>query len=157
MVLAVTLCLIWIVVNLFIILPKRLSREENLFLFLTCSITIMISLLIPAKRMYFGDHGFNYSVEGTIAFLFNRNVIFPVLTLISINLVQDKGLWKKSLTFAASFLVFILFCKLEEKHTIVTSISTLILSVYFICYYILMLFLLKVFQLLGLKRQSGDE
>ncbi|MCQ2009128.1 MAG: hypothetical protein ABF629_00265 [Sporolactobacillus sp.] len=157
MVLAVTLCLIWIIVNLFILLPKRLSREENLFLFLTCSITIMLSLLLPAKRMYFGDPGFNYSIEGTLAFLFNRNIIFPVLTLISINLVQDKGLWKKLITFSASFCVFILFCKLEEKHTIVSSINTVTLFIYFICFYTLMLVLLKGFQLLSQKQQSSDQ
>ncbi|MET1249694.1 hypothetical protein ABWW58_13030 [Sporolactobacillus sp. STCC-11] len=157
MILATTLCLAWIVINLFIMIPKQLSREENLFLFLSSSITIMLSLLIPAKRMYFGDPGFNYSIEGTVAFLINRNIIFPLLTLISINLVHYKSFWKRLLIFLVSLCTFLLFCRLDEKHTIVSTISSVKLSIYFICYFAFMLALSKAFRNLGEKQQLPDK
>jgi hypothetical protein len=138
-------------------IPKQLSREENLFLFLTSSITIMLSLLIPAKRMYFGDSGFNYGIEGTIAFLINRNIIFPVLTLISINLFQYKILWKKLTAFLVSYSLFLMFCRLEERHTIVSTISFSKLTIYFVCYFVLIIILLSAFRSLGEKRQLLDK
>lgn len=157
MILAINLCLTWIVINLFIMIPKQLNREENLFLFLTCSITIMLSLLIPAERMYFGEPGFNYGIEGTIAFLINRNIIFPVLTLVSINLFQHKNLWKQLITFLVSYSLFLMFCQLEEKHTIVSSISFSTLTIYFVCYFVFMVILLNAFRLLGEKRKLLDK
>jgi hypothetical protein len=157
MILAITLCLTWIVINLFIMIPKQLTREENLFLFLTSSITIMLSLLIPAKRMYFGDPGFNYGIEGAIAFLINRNIIFPVLTLISINLFQYRISWKKATAFLVSYGLFLMFCRLEESHTIVSTISFSKLTIYFVCYFVFMIILLSAFRLLGEKRQLLDK
>lgn len=153
MILAVTLCLTWIVVNLFVMLPKKMSWEENLFLFLVSSITIMFALLIPAKRMYFDDPGYKYSLEGTMAFLTNRNIIFPILTLLSVNLIQYRGFWKQALVALVSLFVFLAFCRLEEKHTIVSSISLIQLTVFFIFYYSLMLSLLKCFRLLAEERK----
>jgi hypothetical protein len=107
--------------------------------------------------MYFGDPGFNYGIEGAIAFLINRNIIFPVLTLISINLFQYRNSWKKATAFLVSYGLFLMFCRLEERHTIVSTISFSKLTIYFVCYFVFMIILLSAFRLLGEKRQLLDK
>lgn len=155
MILAANLCLLWLVINFYIILPKKITKDEMLFLFLTSSITIMLSLLIPAKRFYFGDPGFRYSVGQAIAFFINRNAIFPLLTMSAVNLMQFGAFWQKSVTASSSLIIFLLYTHIEEKYTIVSHISLPLQILFFILYTFLILFLLKGFRVLAKTESSG--
>ncbi|GGL48368.1 hypothetical protein [Sporolactobacillus putidus] len=149
MVLASNLCLFWIVVNLFVMLPKKITRDETLFLFLTSSLLIMFALINPAKRLYIGDPGLHYSAEQGIAFLVNRNLIFPFLTIIAVNLMQYGIQWQKGVTVLISFLTFILYSYIEERYTVVSHVSLPSRISFFFLYFALILLLLKGFRLLA--------
>ncbi|MCO7176206.1 hypothetical protein ACFP7A_09995 [Sporolactobacillus kofuensis] len=145
---AVTLCFAWISVNLLIIIPKSLTKDEHLFLFLVSSLTIILSLILPAKHLYIGDPDFKDTIQTTLAFLTNRTIVFPVLTLVSVNLILLRKFWIQVLTGSTSLFIFLIYCLLEPKYTTISSIGAGQLLLYFVGYYVFIILLLRGFRLL---------
>jgi hypothetical protein len=145
-ILVAPLFLLWLIINLVIIIPKGLTKEEILFLFLSGSIIIMSLVYFPAAKAYHGDHGFRLSRPEIIAFLINRNGIFPLAVVLFFNGLSRRPAGRKGL-FAAVFLIGLyLYLKVDQRYTTVTPVFPLIVVI--ALFFLLMAALLKGFRIL---------
>ncbi|TGA96079.1 hypothetical protein E4665_16765 [Sporolactobacillus shoreae] len=147
MILAANLCFLWLVISVLIFTPKNMSREDLLFLFLTSSIILMLAIYFPAMKAYLGISGYKLQTAEFIAFIINRNVILPIITILFINQILSAGVRQKSLIFFLFLITIDLYCSFEERYTTVTRVPFLFL--YEMAYWFLCLGFLKAFQLLN--------
>lgn len=152
MILATNLCLLWFAINFLILIPRKLSKEEMLFLFLTSSIAVMLAIYFPAHKAYYGVPGFKLSLAQFFAFLINRNCIFPLLTIIYANLIQSIKFYQHVSAALLFIIIITFFISLEEKYTTVTHVPFLIF--FEVLYLFLISCLIKSFRLI---RDSGKK
>lgn len=156
MVVALVICFDWIIINGFMMMPKRLNRETFLFLFLLSSLTIMLTMIYRAEDLYFNPIYRKISLQDVVAFHMNRNITFPMLTLIALNLWKNGQLWEKLLSCIGSFVVFLLFCRIDPFHTTFVPTGIVGLIVYFSLYFLFLLAALSLFTR-GDKKQSIQQ
>ncbi|QAA22525.1 hypothetical protein C0674_07740 [Sporolactobacillus terrae] len=153
MAVAIVICFDWIIINGFMMMPKRLDRETFLFLFLLSSLTIMLSMIYSAGELYFSPTYRDFPMQDAVAFHMNRNITFPMLTLVALNLWKSGQLWEKLLSCLGSYVIFLLFCRIDPVHTTFKSIGISGLTTYFSCYYLFVLVALSLFTK-GNKKRS---
>ncbi|WP_010631205.1 hypothetical protein [Sporolactobacillus vineae] len=118
--LTITPCLLWLTLSLMVLFPGRLTKEEWLFLFLASSIIIMLLFSIPAASLQSPDMKFGMSEE--TVFLLNRNLLFPLLTVLFIGWITRRN-WPVQILFLTVFsLVTGSYIRLDERLTIVTHV-----------------------------------
>ncbi|GAY75815.1 hypothetical protein NBRC111894_1369 [Sporolactobacillus inulinus] len=106
--------------------------------------------------MYFNPIYRKISLQDVVAFHMNRNITFPMLTLIALNLWKNGQLWEKLLSCIGSFVVFLLFCRIDPFHTTFVPTGIVGLIVYFSLYFLFLLAALSLFTR-GDKKQSIQQ
>jgi hypothetical protein len=109
MILALYICLTWFVVMLFFAIKEKFTKEENLFLFFTMSIVIIISFTIFSLNLNFIQPSKDPTVF--LALILYRTVIAPLLTLLFINLIHSAA--RTKVTYVKALTAFLFFNLLE--------------------------------------------
>ncbi|WP_394219067.1 hypothetical protein [Halobacillus trueperi] len=103
----------WLIISIFIIMPKRLTLIENTFIFLTTSvISINWTWIINEELKYvkITEDPANYA-----GFLIFRSLILPTLLMVHVNLYNaSSSVMKRGLVFTASVILLLLLTILSR-------------------------------------------
>jgi hypothetical protein len=150
MILATNLCFLWLLINVFIFIPKKMTREEILFIFLTSSLLLMTIIIPMANDRYLDIRQKPFSLQEFFPFFLNRNMIYPLSTLLILNISQllirfrSRIIW-----YAVSVAGFTVYTLMEKEHTVIRDVPVVILVLFFSAYLLLLYFLLKSFRVLS--------
>lgn len=154
MTLTISLCLLWLTISLMVLIPGSLTKEEWLFLFLTSSIIIMLLFSLPEAGLKTPD--MKFSIGENAVFLLNRNLLFPLLTLLFISwMTLRKRFVQMTLLIVFSLLTGGYIRFREELTTVIHIPYIFAFTALYMC---LMLLLLQFFRKLLIDQtKKGRE
>jgi hypothetical protein len=118
LVLALFVSIAWMFISVFFLVPKSLSRAENIIVFFCLSMIVINIFTIPDLNLRLMQH--SYKPELYISYLIQRSIIIPVSLLISINLIFHQLSMFKKIVIAIITLSILCFIELL---TILTGIK----------------------------------
>lgn len=154
MTLTISFCLLWLTISLMVLIPGSLTKEEWLFLFLASSIVIMLLVSIPALSLKSPD--MKLTMGENAVFLLNRNLFFPLLTLLFIGWMTFRNKLSQMILLTVFSLLTGSYIRLREELTTVIHIPYIF--VFTALYLCLMILLLQLFRKsLKYQTEKGKE
>ncbi|HEY8910216.1 MAG TPA: hypothetical protein VIM51_08050 [Desulfosporosinus sp.] len=95
MAVAIFVFIAWVIITVYLFVPRRLSTEENLLLFFFFTIITINIFTILDLNLQLIQH--SNEVKMFISFLIHRNIIIPLALIIFVNLMSNIGSKTKKL------------------------------------------------------------
>jgi hypothetical protein len=136
--LALFVFIAWVIISVYLFVPKRLSTEENILLFLVFTIIIINIFTILDFDLKLIQH--SLKKDKFIGFWIHRNIIIPLTLIIFVNFIDTfKNKMKKVITTMLTFLVLYIIDLLAFGIGFMTCSSNLYLGSAFILMVLMLL------------------